>query len=162
MAFRRGSRVKGGPQLRRALKAGPDIAEEELGQTMQGITARLLGRAKAEAPVRTGLLRGLLNARFMPKSLKIKLGLITRAAQRKGWYGYILDQGRKARTVKAKRRRADGSISNYMMRISGISRERYNFVFGRRLDFQKNELPKMRDAMQRALRRIARGAQADG
>lgn len=155
---RRGSGVRGAASLRRALNAADPAVRDELGGEMAGITARLLGRAHAETPVRTGFLRGLIKARFLPKTLKIRLGLLTKGDQRKGFYGYILDQGRKAKTVKARRRNADGSVTVYMMRIRSISRERYNFVFGRRADFMANELPRMREAVQRALRRVAKGA----
>lgn len=161
MAGRRGSRVQGTAQLRRALRNLTPEVESELGAEFHGIGARLLGRAKAETPVRTGWLRSLLDVKVLPKSLQIRLGLIRKAARRKGFYGYILDEGRKAGTVKARRRRADGTISQYMMRVKGIDRERWNFVFGRRKDFMANELDRLSAAVQRALSRVARGAQGN-
>jgi len=92
------------------------------------------------------------------KSLSLKLGLVTKRTQRQGFYGFILDQGRKAQTVQAKRRnRATGTVSTYSLRVKGIARTRYNFVFGRIKDFRQNELPRLRDALERVLGRAARG-----
>lgn len=153
---RRRSRLKGGAELRRSLRQMPEDVRREVGDELQGISARLLGRARSEAPARSGTLRGALAARVLPRSLQLKLGLITKAAQRKGWYGYILDKGRKAQTVRVKRRSpGTGNIQSYMMRVRPIARERFNFVFGRRRDFMRNELDRLRDAVQRALRRAS-------
>ncbi len=152
------SRVKGAASLRRTLKALPEASREELADTMNVIAFRLLGKAKAEVPVRTGKLRGLLSAKVLVKSLSLKLGLVTKRTQRQGFYGFILDQGRKAQTVQAKRRnRATGTVSTYSLRVKGIARTRYNFVFGRIKDFRQNELPRLRDALERVLGRAARG-----
>jgi len=82
----------------------------------------------------------------------LRLGLVTKATRRGRFYGYILDQGRAAKTVRIKR----GPRAGAMMRISPIDRERYNFVFGRRADFQRNELPEMYKAVSRALEKQAR------
>jgi hypothetical protein len=151
------SRVKGAAQMKRTLRRLPEEAREELADTMTVIGNRLLGRARAEVPVRTGRLRSLLAARVLPRSLQLKLGLVTRGTQRKGFYGYILDAGRRARTVKAKRR--TGTV--YTLRVRGISSSRYDFVFGRRRDFLRNELDTLRQALNRVLGRVARGGGAD-
>lgn len=152
------SKVRGAARLRRVLKSLPEASREELGDTMNVIAFRLLGRAKAEVPVRTERLKGLLSAKVLVKSLSLKLGLVTKRTQRQGFYGFILDQGRKAQTVQAKRKnRATGTVSRYALRVRAIPRERYNFVFGRIRDFRKNDLPRLRDALERVLSRAARG-----
>jgi len=152
------SRVKGAAPLWRTLIRLPEASREELADTMNVIAFRLLGQARAEVPVRTGKLKSLLTAKVLVSSLTMKLGLVNKRAQRQGFYGYILDQGRKAQTAKARRRnRSTGTISTYTVRVKAISRERYNFVFGRIRDFRKNDLPRLRDALERVLGRAARG-----
>jgi hypothetical protein len=152
------SKVRGAARLRRVLKSLPEASREELADTMNVIAFRLLGQAKAEVPVRTGRLRGLLSAKVLVKSLTIKLGLVGKRQARQGFYGFILDQGRKAQTVKVKRRnKQTGTVSTYALRVRAIPRERYNFVFGRLRDFRKNDLPRLRDALDRVLSRAARG-----
>lgn len=151
------SRVKGAASLRRTLKRLPEASREELADTMNVIAFRLLGQARAEVPVRTGKLKSLLTAKVLVSSLTMKLGLVNKRAQRQGFYGYILDQGRKAQTAKARRRNQSGTISTYTVRVKAIGRDRYNFVFGRIRDFRKNDLPRLRDALERVLGRAARG-----
>ena len=152
------SKVRGAARLRKVLKSLPDASREELGDTMKVISARLLGQAKAEVPIRTGRLKGLLSAKVLVKSLSLKLGLVTKRTQRQGFYGFILDQGRKAQTANAKRKnKVTGTVSTYALRVRAIPRERYNFIFGRIRDFRKNDLPKLREALERVLSRAARG-----
>lgn len=151
------SSVKGAAALRRLFRRLPDAAREEIGNELVGIGARLLARARGEAPVgRTGRLRAALNVKVAVKTLQLRLGLITKATQRKGFYGYILDQGRRAKTVQVKRRTKTG-ISTYAMRVKGIPRNRYDFVFGRVRDFRKNEMPKLRATFDRIMSRAAMG-----
>lgn len=146
--------------MRRLLRRLPDVAREELGSEFTAIGARMLGRARAEAPSKSGRLRRALNVKVAIKTLQLRLGLITKANQRGSFYGYILDAGRRARTVTAKRRTATG-ISTYALRVRGIPRSRYDFVFGRMKDFRRNELPKLRAVFDRIMRRTAMGISDD-
>jgi hypothetical protein len=147
------NRVKGASQLRRTLRRLPNDTQAELGSTFTAVAQRLGLAAKAETPVRSGRLRGLIGAKALVKSLRINVGLLTRGANRDGFYGYILDAGRRAQTVRAKRRTG----TSYALRVKGISRQRYNFVSGRLRDFLRTDLPKVRDAISRGLSRAARG-----
>ncbi|MFN3424890.1 MAG: HK97 gp10 family phage protein [Novosphingobium meiothermophilum] len=154
-------RVKGVGSLRRLLRRLPDAARMELSDELQAIGKRLTERAKAETPVKTGRLRAALNFKATVKGLQLRLGLIKKADQRRFFYGYILDAGRKAKVVKARRRRADGSYSTYTINVKAIPASRYDFVFGRRKDFQVNEIPKLRTVLDRVLTNAARGAGND-
>jgi hypothetical protein len=118
----------------------------------------MLARAKAEAPKRTGGLSGALSFKVAPKTLNMRIGLVTKAMRRKFFYGYILDQGRKAKTVQVKRRTKSG-VTSYAMRVKAIPRNRYDFVFGRMRDFRTNELPHIRRALEKALSRVSRGGE---
>lgn len=151
------SRMTGASQLKRTLRRIPEVARIELADALTAIGRRLLARAKGEVPVRTGKLRGLLGFKVAAKTLKLRLGLVTKRAQRDGFYGYILDAGRRAQTVRAKKRRQDGSVSTYAMRVRGIGRERYNFVFGRARELKQTEIPELRKVLERVLGRAAGG-----
>lgn len=158
--MRQRSSIKGGPALRKLLRRLPDAAREELGAELTASGTRLLSRARAEAPSRSGNLRRRLDVKVAVKTLQLRLGLITKASQRSGWYGYILEVGRRARTVTVKRRTATG-ISTYAMRVRGISRSRYDFIFGRVKDFRVNELPRFRAVFDRIMRRAGAGVGDD-
>lgn len=151
--MRQRSGVSGARSLRRLIRRLPDAARAELGETLKAIGARLLGRAKSEAPTRSGRLRAALNVRVAVRTLMLRLGLLRKAEQRRLFYGYILDQGRKAKTVRIRR----GPRAGAMMRIRAIDQERYNFVFGRRRDLRDNELPQLRTVLDKVLRRAAEG-----
>lgn len=153
--------VKGAVSLRRILRRLPEAARIELAQEAEGIGARQLAKAKAETPVRFGWLRSALAFKVLPKTLVLRIGLLAKRDRRRNFYGYILDQGRRAQTVTAKRRTKNGEISTYAMRIKGIDRERYNFVFGRRRDILQTELPKLRGVLDRVLSRAAAGVGDD-
>lgn len=157
MARRTPSRVQGAGNLRKLLRRLPDAARKELAEEFTSIGARLLARAKAETPVRFGRLRNALSFRVAAKTLVLRLGLLTKRARRSNFYGYILDQGRAAKTVKIRR----GPRKGATMRIRAIGQEQYNFVFGRRRDLQQNELPKLRRVLDRVLSRAAEGIKGD-
>lgn len=160
------------------MKKLPDELNSYLRGELEWIGGRLLGRSKAETPVRTGGLRNALAAKVTPKSLVLKLGLITKATRRRFFYGYILDQGRSAKVVMRMSRRSREAWNSriaarsasarrrpkdlmHPMRVSPIDRERYNFVFGRRRDFINEGLPRLRAALERVLRRVSRGVGDD-
>lgn len=155
------SAVKGAASLRRLLRRLPDEARKQLADELNAIGQRLAGRAKGETPVLTGALRAALNFRVTPKTLQLRLGLVKKADKRRYFYGYILDQGRAAKTVRARRKRKDGTVTTYDLRVSPIPQSRYEFVFGRRKDFQQNEIPKLRSVLDRVLLNAARGAGND-
>lgn len=145
--------VKGAASLRRMLRRLPDEARKELGDEMVAIGNRLLGRAKMETPVRTGALRAALGVKVLVKSLQLRLGLIRKADQKRFFYGYILDAGRKAKSGTSK--------SGRRWRVTAIPASRYNFVFGRRWGFKQLEIPRLRAVLDRVLLAAARGSGND-
>ena len=145
--------VKGAASLRRLLRRLPDASRDALGNELQAIGNRLLARAKAETPVKTGRLKAALAVRVAVKSLQLRLGLIKKQDKRRLFYGYILDQGRKGKSGISK--------SGRKFNITPIPSNRYEFVFGRRKDFQVNEVPKLRSVLDQVLTQAARGAGDD-
>lgn len=150
------NRVKGAAKLRQRLRRMPDYVEGDVRDELESIGNRLLIRAKAEAPRRTGKLAAALQMKVLPRSLNLKLGLLTKGKRRKFFYGYILDRGRRGQYVTVRRRTASGT-SVYAMRVRAIAPLQYDFVFGRIRDFRVNELPRLRVALTRALRQASAG-----
>lgn len=151
------ARVKGTSSLIRVLRRLPLAVREEVAGAMRESGIRLLTNARVEVPVRSGRLRRALNYKVNVKSLQLLVGLIDKPSRKKFFYGYILDQGRAAKTVAIERGKRAGTT----MRISPIAQERYNFVFGRRRDFKDNELPSIRKAFERALTKAIKGSGND-
>jgi len=137
-------------------------ARKELTDEFEAIGDRLLGHALAETPrLYGGLVSAIQKRVTIGSSLILRLGLLAKRAKTEYFYGYILDQGRRAGSARAKRVRKDGTVHEYMVRIGAISRSRYDFVFGRREDFNLNELPRLRSIFDRILRRASAGVAND-
>jgi hypothetical protein len=60
----------------------------------------------------------------------MRVGLLTKKVQRDYFYGYILEVGRKAKTVNVRRKTASG-ISTYRLNVRPMSPARYDMVAGR-------------------------------
>lgn len=146
-------RITGLRNAKRILKNIPDSARKILSDDLQAIGKRLLGHAQAEVPVKTGKLRDALKMKFtMGVSMILRIGLLDKRAKSRYFYGYILDQGRQAYTRKGKDK------GRY---IGAISRDKYNFVFGRRADFNANELPNLRKVWTKILQDASAGGSSN-
>lgn len=147
---------------RRFLQNIEPEARRELNDEFQAIGDRLLGNTLAETPRKYGGLVSAIQKRVtIGASLILRIGLLTKRAKTEYFYGYILDQGRRGGRFKAARVRKDGTIERYLVNVGAISRDKYNFVFGRRADFEANELPRLRSIFDRILRRASAGVGND-
>jgi Bacteriophage HK97-gp10, putative tail-component len=145
----RRSGIRGGASLAKRLKALPDAVRADAVADLTAIGGRMLTRAKARTPKRTGALAEALEVKVLTGSLRIKLGLLSKGRARKFFYGRILDVGRRGRIVTIKR----GPRKGRPMRIAEISPDRYDFVLGGRADFRRNELPGFRERYVKSLKR---------
>jgi hypothetical protein len=153
MARRRGSGrgLQGARRVKRILRRLPDDVRAEVVQGMQAEAPIVEAFMKAQAPSRTGKLRRLLRVRVLAKSMRMQVGLIGKAANREGFYGKILEGGRKAQTVRRKRA---GKV--HTMRVRAIPRDRYDFVYGRAREFYLRRIKaRLGDVWERALRAAA-------
>lgn len=152
-------RIQGLRHTRRLFQNIPEAARKKLTDRWRAIGNRLLGNALAETPrEHGGLVSALAMRAYVAAAVVLRIGLLTKRDKSTYFYGYILDQGRRAQTVQARRRSHDGTISTYALRVGGIDREKYNFVFGRRRDFEANELPGLRSIWRDILEEASRGA----
>lgn len=159
MARRRRSRLKGAAQVRSLLKRMPEAVHAEIVAIYRAAEAPALAIARAGTPVRTGALRNALRARVLPRSLRFQVGLIGKPANRQFFYGRILEIGRKAQTVKARRRNASGGVTTYAMRVSAIPGVRFNMVQGpARAQIRQLIVDPIRNLWEKSLRRAALGA----
>ncbi len=156
--MRRGSGVKGAGRVRRLLKRLPIDLRNELARDMKGAAPAILGAARRETPRRSGRLASLLSTKFYDKTLRLRVGLIGKAANRAGWYGRILEAGRKPQRVNVKRRTSNGVIS-YAMNVKAMPASRFDIVRGRTRTLALRLLrPLLSRAYDRALRKAASGS----
>lgn len=154
--MRRKRGLKGAGHVRRLMKRLPDSVHAEIVTVMNAVRPMAVGIAKGGAPFGRGSLRAALSGRVYPKSARFRVGLLTKAQARRLFYGFILEQGRRAQTVNVRRSTPSGGVTNYAMRVSGIDRGRYDMVGGkartRILNLFRNPLRRVWD---RALRNAA-------
>ena len=95
-----GRRVRG--NFKSLIKRLPDAVADEFRKELDETGKQLLGRAKSKAPVyqgkpRKGLipgaLRGGLTYKVLPKSLKLKVGLVGKPINKKVYYGWWVERG---------------------------------------------------------------------
>lgn len=153
MAKRSG--LKGVGKVRKVMRALPDECRNELLREMEYAAPAILAHARREAPVRTGGLRDALSYKVYPRTLRLVVGLLGKAKNRKFFYGHILEVGRKAKTVR--RRSSTGTRHDY--RVTEISAGQYDMVGPRTKKFARLAL---RPAINRAFEKALAKATAKG
>jgi hypothetical protein len=158
MAAHRSS-IKGAASFRRLLKRLPDSADARLVAVLQQAGPILAERMKERLPYRTGHLQQAISWRVTPNTKNLKVGLLSKAGNRKLFYGHIIDIGRRDRIVRATRHNKSGSVSTYLLHVkakAGIFLESAGLR-----DFRNDVLPDFRKLMDSILLDAARGAGND-
>ena len=166
MAKRVTVKLHGAARARRMLKElGPAI-EAEMVEELKRLAPMVEAEMKASIPVKTGGLRSAITSKVYPKTLRMRVGLLTKKAKRAYFYGWILERGRRARSVlvrRGPRKYARGRIveaeQTYNLKVSPISRDKYDFIFGAtRRRIQALTKKSLNRVYERALRRASRRA----
>jgi HK97 gp10 family phage protein len=87
--------LQGIGKLRRTLRRIEDEAQRELREAVDDGAEAILQDMRALVPVRTGALARLLGKRVARDGLTARVGLVTKKAQRDGFYFRFLDAGTK-------------------------------------------------------------------
>jgi hypothetical protein len=144
-------RVRGDRAFRRLITKLPDVVRQEIVGQMKVTGTQVLAQQRSLAPFRTGATKNALSMRILPKSLKLKVGILGKPLNRQLFYAHIIEFGRKAQTVSAKR--ANGA--SYSMRISALPPR--NFIY-----FARDPLYQpFRNIWDRALQKAASGISDD-
>jgi hypothetical protein len=152
--------LKGARKVKRLLKRLPDDVNAEMAAVLRDHGPAITAYAKAAVPNKksTGKLAQAINWKVLPKSLSLRVGLLTKATSRRLFYARILEFGRKGQTVVAKRRTKTGRVSAYRLRVKPINRGRYDFLAGRAMTFATaNIRPALGKVWERALTKAASG-----
>jgi hypothetical protein len=97
MAARR--RVRGDRSFRRLLKQMPDAIRTEMLDMLDKTGDEILAVQRGAAPVRTGAVRNALSKRLQTGLVRLRVGLVGKAVNRRLFYARIIEVGRKAKTV---------------------------------------------------------------
>lgn len=165
-------RIKGDRSFTRLIKRLPEAVRQELTVELHLAGREALAEQQSKAPVGRGALKRGLSMKVLPKTLRLRVGLIGKPINKKLFYGWIQDKGRKAQTVIVARRnvlaeaRKFGGRSNsyknialknkikgtYKMRVRGMAPKRFVSGVDRERIFSG-----FRDIWNKALNKAAAG-----
>ena len=75
----------------------PEAVAEELRTELDETGKRVISRARALVPVKTGKLRSALSYKVLPKSLKMKAGIVGKPVAKKVYYARFVEFGHRKR-----------------------------------------------------------------
>lgn len=146
-------------RTRKILRGLPEAFRSEMVEELTAVGAYGAKLMKNAAPMgRTGQLRNAITFKLSAKQLVLRVGIIGKRLARSVFYAKILEFGRKAQVVQARRRTGTA----YAMRISAIPADRYDFIFGApRREVRDRAIKGLRATYTRALRAVSARA-SDG
>lgn len=148
------SGVRGAARMRRFIRSMPEAVQQEIVGSLGRWGRELAGTMQARTPRRSGRLLSRIRFKVFPKTLRMQVGLLASKRERNAlFYARILDLGRKARTVQARRRSRSGGASTYAMNVAPIRAMR--FVTGPLSDLRSGMNKHIKGIWTRALRRTA-------
>ena len=138
------SRVQGARKVKRLLKAIEQAMRLEVMGAMEAGGRELLAKMKAEAP--SSRVKAALTIKVLPKTLRVRVGLIGKATNRRLFFARILEFGRGIKKTTDRIGRRIGAINAA------------HYVYGPRTDVRKAMRARVRDTYSRALARASQGA----
>jgi len=153
---RRPSRIRGDKGFRKLIRQVPESARLQISALLARLGADLLRAMQADVPVRTGALRATLKAKLLRASLRLRVGLINKADNRRLFYGRIVEFGRKGKVVTTRPGRVKRS---YKMRVREMAPR--PFVFASRRELRSNFSERIRLFWDDTLAQAAQGTGND-
>jgi hypothetical protein len=155
------SKVRKSRNLKRLWRGMPGAVSAEMVTVLDRGGRALQAKMRANTPRRTGRLQAAILYRVLPKTLRLRVGLIGPKRERL-FYGRIQDLGRKAQVVTVSRRKVAGSTlvnrrrvahPSYLLRVRAMKAKR--FVTGRYPDLRATIGNDLRGIWDRSLKRLA-------
>jgi hypothetical protein len=116
-------RIKGDRAFRQLLRRMPDAIRDEMVTMLEGVGDDIVAAQRAASP--SARVRAALSRRVSRATLRLRVGLIGKPVNRRLFFARILEKGRKAQVVTARR----GGGRPYPMRVRAFAGR--PFVFGR-------------------------------
>ena len=150
------SGFKGGKRFKRILQQLPEEARRDLVDAFGRAGRRVQAAMRARAKRKTGKLQQGVKYLVWPKTLRLQVGLLgTKRGRSKLFYGFVLDRGRAAKTVRIKR----GPRTGANMKIRKLVGDR--FVTGEYSDLRDSINREVKPLFSRVLSRLSQGGGND-
>ena len=88
--------IRGDRSFKQLINRLPDAVRSEIIVQLNLTGRELLALERAKAPMASGALKSALSMKVLPASLKLKVGLVGKAINRKIFYGLMVEYGRNA------------------------------------------------------------------
>jgi hypothetical protein len=134
------------------LKQLPQSVTDELRKQLNTTGRSVLALERRRAPVRTGAVQSALSYKVAPVRLNLKVGLVGKAINRKLFYAWFIEGGRKGGGRGVKRKSA-----KYNQGVGAMAPRHFVYVAGLR----EQIYPSFRNIWDRALIKAASGASDD-
>jgi hypothetical protein len=165
MAKSRSGSLRGARKVRRLLKRLPEDVRVEMVAVLREKAPAITAYSRAATPRKSGALAAAIGWKVLPKTLSLRVGLLTKSANQRLPYGKVLERGRGwkfDRSRRFQRRLSGGGLSSVIyMYIKRIGSTEYDFTAGRAVQAASIILKPSLDALwERALRRASDGGDA--
>lgn len=145
-----GRYVRGDRAFGRLLKKLPQQVGDDLRAQLNASGAQILALQRRKAPVRTGAVQAGLSYSVTPKRLTLKVGLVGKPINRRLFYAWVIERGRKGGGRGVKRKSA-----KYNKGVGATPARPFVFIAGLRAQIY----PAFRNIWDGALRKA--GGQSD-
>lgn len=158
----KGNRLKGARKVKRLLKRLPESVSAEIVEIYRAEAPAIEAYMRAAAPRKSGKLSSALSVKILPKSLRMRAGIIGKRLNRELFYAKILELGRGVKRqytrMFSRSLPGGGRTRRYQYRIPVIAKGRFDFVYGRAAKFSFDRLrPQLKNVWEKALLRAASG-----
>ena len=109
------SHVIGARAFRKLLSRVPAAARDDIVEMFEEAGDQIAANAKSDSPSRR--VAGAITKRVSRASLRLRVGLIGAPLNRRLFFARILEKGRKAQNVRARRRSKSGKVTTYRMNV---------------------------------------------
>lgn len=150
-------RTKGLRRTRRLLKAIDPVARQEITDILDVGTTKARNLAKLRAPVRKQRLAAGITSKVLKRSLKGRVGLLTKKTAGDLFYGHILNKGRKGGEARVNRIR-QGKRQSYTVKVRAIAAK---YFLPGNVEAASIVGPRLRQAWEQILTDASRGIGLD-
>jgi hypothetical protein len=151
------SQLQGVAGVRKLIKQLPTAVKDEMADTLEDFGPEYLRAQLTDVPRKTGALAAGLSYKVLRASLRLRVGLLgTKRGRAKLFYGFIVEVGRKAKTVTVTRRGAQP----YKLRVREMAPR--PFVYKKRPELRTRLNNRLSVFWEHALQHAGEGTGIDG
>jgi hypothetical protein len=149
-------RIRGDRAFRKLMRRMPEAIRQEIIALLDEGGREILAMQQADATV-SQRTRAALSMRVLRGSLRLRVGIVGRPANRRLWWARVIEKGRKPSVENAVRRSQSGKLSRYQIRVPAMAAR--PFIYSPRVEEKRRTMGGRTTLFwERTLRRASQGA----